>query len=56
MNAGLYQQLSDKSAIPVRAIKQLFELGDNLSNMQRISEEDLEQFNRRIEYFYEQCK
>jgi len=52
----LYQQLADKSEIPVRAIKQLFELGNNLSNMQRISEEDLEQFNRRIEYFYEQCK
>jgi len=56
MTDELYQQLADKSAIPVRAIKQLFELGNNLTNMQRISEEDLEQFNRRIEYFYEQCK
>ncbi|MBK3517430.1 DUF4350 domain-containing protein [Carboxylicivirga marina] len=52
----LFQQLADKSSIPVRAIKQLFELGQNLNNMQRISEEDLEQFNRRIEFFYEQCK
>ncbi len=56
MTDDLYQQLTDKSGIPMRTIKQLFELGDNLTNMQVISEEDLEQFNRRIEYFYEQCK
>ncbi|MBS2211709.1 DUF4350 domain-containing protein [Carboxylicivirga mesophila] len=56
MNDELYQQLADKSSIPIRAIKQLFELGNNLSNMQRISEEDLEQFNRRIDFFYEQCQ
>jgi len=56
MNNDLYQQLADKSSIPLRAIKQLFELGDKLETLKSISEEDLEQFNRRIEYFYEQCK
>ncbi len=56
MNDELYQQLADKSSIPVRAIRQLFDLGQNLNNMQRISEEDLEQFNRRIEFFYDQCQ
>ncbi|WP_439181710.1 DUF4350 domain-containing protein [Carboxylicivirga taeanensis] len=56
MNEELYQQLAEKSTIPIRAVKQLFELGRNLNNMQRISEEDLEQFNRRIEFFYEQCQ
>ena len=56
MSDDLYQQLADKSSIPIRAIKQLFDLGFNLSKMKQISEEDLEQFNRRIEFFYEQCK
>ncbi len=56
MNDELYQQLADKSSIPVRAIRQLFDLGNKLTAMQRISEEDLEQFNRRIEFFYEQCQ
>lgn len=56
MNGELYQQLSEKSAIPIRAIKQLFDLGYNLKKVQALSEEDLEQFNRRIEYFYEQCQ
>jgi hypothetical protein len=56
MNDELYQQLADKSSIPIRAIRQLFDMGINLNNIQRISEEDLEQFNRRIEFFYEQCQ
>ena len=56
MTDDLYRQLADKSMIPLRTIKQLFEPADKLAGMQSISEEDLEQFNRRIEYFYEQCK
>ncbi|WP_430815829.1 DUF4350 domain-containing protein [Carboxylicivirga sp. RSCT41] len=56
MNEDLYQQLAEKSCLPIRAIRQLFDLGHNLDKTQHISEEDLEQFNRRIEFFYEQCK
>ncbi|MCU4154826.1 DUF4350 domain-containing protein [Carboxylicivirga sp. A043] len=56
MNEDLFQQLSEKSSLPIRAIRQLFELGENLKNRQQISEEDLEQFNRRIEFFYDQCR
>ncbi|WP_430810610.1 MULTISPECIES: DUF4350 domain-containing protein [unclassified Carboxylicivirga] len=56
INDEFYQQLADKSSVSVRTIKQLFELGLNLDQLQRISEEDLEQFNRRIEYFYDHCQ
>ncbi|MCU4176284.1 DUF4350 domain-containing protein [Carboxylicivirga sp. N1Y90] len=56
IDAEFYQQLADKSSVPIRSIKQLFELGENLKQMNRLSEEDLEQFNRKIEYFYEHCQ
>ncbi|MCT4588542.1 MAG: DUF4350 domain-containing protein [Carboxylicivirga sp.] len=52
----LIHQLADKTSIPARSIKQLFDMGNNLKRMKSISEEDLEQLNRRIEFFYEQCK
>lgn len=52
----LHQQLADKSGIPVRTVKQLFDLGSSLDHVQRLSEEDLEQFNKKIEYFYEHCR
>lgn len=55
-NEELYQQLSEKSTIPIRTIRQLFEMGENLRKMKKLSEADLEQFNRKIEYFYEQCQ
>lgn len=56
INEDLYQQLAEKSAISVRSIRQLFEMGENLKHMKKLSEADLEQFNRKIEYFYEQCQ
>ncbi len=56
INEELYQQLADKSLISIRSIQQLFEMGENLKRMKKLSEADLEQFNRKIEYFYEQCQ
>ncbi|MBI9062785.1 MAG: DUF4350 domain-containing protein [Marinilabiliaceae bacterium] len=52
----LHQQLSEKTGIPIRTIKQLFELGSSLHHINRLSEEDLEQFNKKIEYFYDNCR
>ncbi len=52
----LHQQLSEKSGISIRTVKQLFELGSSLHHIKRLSEEDLEQFNKKIEYFYEHCR
>nr|WP_321406902.1 DUF4350 domain-containing protein [uncultured Carboxylicivirga sp.] len=52
----LYQQIAEKSNIPIRSIKQLFEMGESLKKIQRLSEADLEQFNRKIEFFYEHCQ
>lgn len=51
-----HQHLAEKSGIPLRSIRQLFEMGENLAKMKKLSEADLEQFNRKIEYFYEQCQ
>lgn len=56
INYDMYQQLASKSSVPEKSIKDLFELGKSLNNVQNISEEDLEQFNHRIEYFYDKCK
>lgn len=56
IDGEFYQQLAEKSSVPIRSVKQLFELGENLKKMKRLSEEDLEQFNRKIEYFYEHCQ
>nr|WP_319400390.1 DUF4350 domain-containing protein [uncultured Carboxylicivirga sp.] len=52
----LYQQLAEKSQIPVRSIRQLFEMGESLRKTKKLSEADLEQFNRKIEFFYEHCQ
>ncbi len=52
----LYLQVSEKSGIHVRTVIQLFEMGQNLDTIKKLSEADLEQFNRKIEYFYEQCQ
>ena len=56
LNNSMYSQLAAKSSVSLKSIIQLFEMGRNLKEVQKISEEDLEQFNRRIEYFYEHCK
>ncbi|MCU4165306.1 DUF4350 domain-containing protein [Carboxylicivirga caseinilyticus] len=56
INEELYQQIAEKSNIPIRSIKQLFEMGESLKKIQRLSEADLEQFNRKIEFFYEHCQ
>jgi len=52
----MYQQLAEKSQIPIRSIRQLFEMGESLKKTKKLSEADLEQFNRKIEYFYENCQ
>lgn len=52
----MYQQLAEKSQIPIRSIRQLFEMGESLRKIKKLSEADLEQFNRKIEYFYENCQ
>lgn len=55
-NEEFYKQLMDKSNVPLRTIKQLFEMGKHLKSIQKLSEADLEEFNRKIEYFYEHCQ
>lgn len=56
INAQMYDEISEKCAVPLRTVKQLFEMANKLEQVQSISEEDLEQFNNKIEFFYDKCK
>ncbi|TAJ14635.1 DUF4350 domain-containing protein [Marinilabiliaceae bacterium JC017] len=47
------QHLAAKTGIARRSLKQLFSMAENLKQVKKLSEEDLEQFNRKIEYFYQ---
>ncbi|MBN2166402.1 MAG: DUF4350 domain-containing protein [Marinilabiliaceae bacterium] len=49
-------ELSEKSGMPVKIIKQILEFGEYLNKMENISEEGLIEFNKKIELFYKQCK
>jgi len=56
INADLYDEIAEKCDVPIRTIKQLFDIANKLKQVNQISEEDLEQFNKKIEYFYEKCR
>ncbi|TLX77677.1 DUF4350 domain-containing protein [Labilibacter sediminis] len=56
INSELFEEIAEKCDVPQRTVKQLFDIATNLNNASGISEEDLEQFNKKIEFFYEKCK
>jgi hypothetical protein len=45
-----------KSGIRERTVEALFKVAGNLERVRHISAEDLEQFNRQIEFFYNNCR
>ncbi len=49
-------EISKKSGIPERSVVALFKMGNKLGKVRMISQEDLEQFNRQIEFFYNNCR
>lgn len=51
-----YNELSQKSSIPIRTITQIIEMGERLNSIDKLTEEDLIQFNQKIEFFYQQSK
>lgn len=48
-------EVSKKAGVPERSVASLFKMGNKLGEVTRISREDLEQFNRQIEFFYNNC-
>jgi hypothetical protein len=52
----LVEEVSKKSGIHERTVNALFKVAGNLEKVRYISQEDLQQFNRQIEYFYKNCR
>ena len=52
----LMEEISQKSGIAERTVVSLFGVARNLETVSRISQEDLQQFNRQLEYFYKNCR
>lgn len=52
----LIEEVSKKSGIAERTVASLFKVAGNLDKVIFISQEDLQQFNRQIEYFYKNCR
>ncbi len=55
-DSRLIEDVSRKSGIPERTVTALFRVAANLGKVKYISQEDLQQFNRQIEYFYKNCQ
>jgi hypothetical protein len=49
-------EVSQKSGISERSVVAIFKMGRKLNTAWVISQEDLEQFNRQIEFFYNNCQ
>jgi hypothetical protein len=49
-------EVSRKSGVSERSVAALFKMGNKLERLRQISQEDLEQFNRQIEFFYNNCR
>ncbi|MGQ1890127.1 DUF4350 domain-containing protein [Thermophagus sp. OGC60D27] len=49
-------EVSLKSGISERSVASLFQMGNRLGDLHQISQEDLEHFNRQIDFFYNNCK
>jgi len=52
----IISEVSRKSGVSERSVAALFSMGNRLHNLKQISQEDLEQFNRQIEFFYNNCR
>lgn len=55
-DSQLIEEVAKKSGIPERTVAALFKVAGNLEKVRLISQEDLQQFNRQIEYFYKNCR
>jgi hypothetical protein len=48
----MVHKVVEKSGIPKRTVQQIFDMGSKMGQMKKLSEADLEQFNKHLEYFY----
>lgn len=49
-------EVSQKAGVSERSVAAVFKMGNKLGQLKQISQEDLEQFNRQIEFFYNNCR
>lgn len=60
LDAGMQQEkivaLAEKSGLPVKSIRQVMEMGEKLQTLNTLSETELINFNRTVEFFYNNCK
>jgi hypothetical protein len=54
-DSKVISEVSGKSGVSERSVAALFKMGNKLEKLRQISQEDLEQFNRQIEFFYNNC-
>ncbi len=52
----IIQEITKKSGIPERSVSAIFQMAENLNKIEKISKEDLQQFNRQLEFFYNNCR
>jgi len=52
----LIEEVALKSGLPERSVASLFKMARRLDIVTRISEEDLQQFNNQLEFFYKNCR
>jgi hypothetical protein len=50
------EETARKSGVSERTVASLFKVAGNLEKVSQISQEDLQQFNRQIEFFYKTCQ
>ncbi|TCO10766.1 DUF4350 domain-containing protein [Natronoflexus pectinivorans] len=50
------EEISEKSGVRERSVAALFRMAKNLDRVKNISQEDLQQFNRQLEFFYKNCR
>ncbi len=52
----IISEVSKKSDVSERSVAAIFKMGNKLNELRQISQEDLEQFNRQIDFFYNNCR
>ncbi len=50
------KKVADKSAVEMRLIKQIIEMGEGLKSLEQLSEDGLVDFNAKIDLFYTLCE
>ncbi len=56
LGSEMHKEISEKFEVPNSTVKQLFNMAQRIHQSQSISEEDLIQFDKKIEFFYDRSR